>query len=209
MTKDRHEILPNDPTAEAFRFHPTHTEARGGWFRGGLFYPRRGTRRTTKSSRPGKGQDEVCAAAGVVENGNGSAMGFHDALADAQAKTVATGLAGAGPVDAIERLEDVGQVGFGNAGTVVGDADGDGAGVFADPDFDRAAVGEGKLAGVFEQVPQHGPDLLAIDVQPDFGRRQAQANAGRTAVIRVGDFAQERRKVLPFAANAAAFAHTL
>ena len=82
------------------------------------------------------------------------------ALGDGEAYAEASGVGAAGLVDAVEGAEDVGEVGVGDAGAVVGDFDGgDVAGVrlargrdcFGDADGDFG-VGVGVADGVADYV---------------------------------------------------------
>ena len=55
-------------------------------------------------------------------DGHAAAMGLHDVLDDGQPQAGAAQLAAAGPIDAIEPLEDARQVLGGDAAAAVGDA---------------------------------------------------------------------------------------
>src|SRR5579863_3142734 len=99
-------------------------------------------------------------------------MSFHDPLAYTQAKSIAAGLPRTRTIDSIKWLEEIGNIGFRYTGTVIRNAHDDSLRIIAHEDLNRTAIWQRELAGILQQVPQHGFDLLPIHVQQDFGWRQ-------------------------------------
>ena len=85
-----------------------------------------------------------------------AAMGEHDVLGDGEAQTGASGLAGASFIDAVETLEEAGQVLGGNAGTEIADEEFYGVRDGASAEHD-ASAGSTIFHGIVDQV---GKDLM-------------------------------------------------
>src|SRR5258708_37218118 len=67
----------------------------------------------------GEGEEEGAAVAEFAFGADGAAVGEHDVFGDGETEAGAAGFAGAGLVDAVEALEEAGQVLGGNAGAEI------------------------------------------------------------------------------------------
>lgn len=103
----------------------------------------------------GDGEDAAVVAHGDggAGDGNTAVMRFDDAVDDGEAETSAFDFFGFGGVDAVELVEDEGEVGGGDADAAVADGEAGAGGFGQQGDGDGAAVG-GVFNGVADEVEQ-------------------------------------------------------
>ena len=109
--------------------------------------------------REGEGQGEGGALTNLTRDFDGAAEEFDEEFDEGEADAVAAGFAGAGFVDAVEAVEDAGEVIGGDADAVVLDGDGGGIVLLLGLDVDGAAI-RGVFDGVFGQVVEDLPEEL-------------------------------------------------
>src|SRR5262245_41147650 len=97
-----------------------------------------------------EGQDERSTTPIGGLHGDGPAVRLHDALADAEAQSIAPSALGPRAINAKEGLEHVLAIAFGDARAVVRDADHDHVLVLDREQFDGRAPRQGILRGVFD-----------------------------------------------------------
>src|ERR1700730_9170766 len=84
-----------------------------------------------------KRQDERCAPLRIVSDRDAAAVRFHDSFAYTQAESVADCLPGTRSMDRLKRLEQIRQIGVGNARPVIANANDNYGTIFFNGDLDR------------------------------------------------------------------------
>ena len=101
----------------------------------------------------GEGDGEGAALDGGAGDGNTAVMGFNDAVDNGEAEAGAFDFFGFGGVDAVELVEDEGEIGGGDADAAVTDGKA-GAGGFGQQGGGDGAAAGGVFDGVADEVEQ-------------------------------------------------------
>ena len=101
-----------------------------------------------------------------IGDGDGAVVVGDDVVDDGESEARAAGVSGSGGVESYEAFEDALPVGRGDARSIVGDGQTDGACCRLERDVDVAG---GVFLGVVDQVADHPPELEVVAVNEGWG----------------------------------------